>query len=193
MRNWEICDAEGRAGTPTPMRTSTAHARDEVERRPLRVSAADADGGRERSGRHPTTASLPRRLFQCGTRSELASSSAPSSVRTLHFCWSIDSETLARSARNAQKNRGPEDANKQKMRNSSSKKIPPPHSGTPQRGGIFGVLNRECSRYRLTSRTRHVSRRRDRASVADRRETQPRSQRTGVVMQNQQHAQMQMT
>ena len=68
MRNWEICDAEGRAGTPTPMRTSTAHARDEVERRPLRVSAADADGGRERSGRHPTT-SLPRRLFQCGKSS----------------------------------------------------------------------------------------------------------------------------
>ena len=57
VRNWEICDAEGRAGTPTPMRTSTAHARDEVERRPLRVSAADADGGRERSGRHPTTVS----------------------------------------------------------------------------------------------------------------------------------------
>ena len=83
MRNWEICDAEGRAGTPTSMRTLTAHARDEVERRPFRVSAADADGGRERSGRHPTT-SLPRASSNAG-RVQLASSSAPSSVRTLHL------------------------------------------------------------------------------------------------------------
>ena len=37
---------EGRA------RTSAAHARDEVERRPLGFRAPDADGRRERSGRH---------------------------------------------------------------------------------------------------------------------------------------------
>ena len=39
---------EGRA------RTSAAHARDEVERRPLGFRAPDADGRRERSGRHPS-------------------------------------------------------------------------------------------------------------------------------------------
>ena len=115
MRNWEICDAEGRAGTPTPMRTSTAHARDEVERRPLRVSAADADGGRERSGRHPTTASLPRRLFQCRTSSarlEQCSfiSQDPSLLRV--YCLKKFS---SQRYRNAQKNRGPEDANTKQL------------------------------------------------------------------------------
>jgi hypothetical protein len=59
---------------------------------------------------------IPPRLFHGASsnagRAQLASSSAPSSVGTLHFCWSIDSRNLARSARNAQRNRGPEDANR---------------------------------------------------------------------------------
>jgi hypothetical protein len=193
-RKWEICYTAPEKGLEGRARTSAAHARDEVERRPLGFRAPDADGRRERSGRHPSF--LPIGACSSARVDGFADLSTPLTAGGPAIFWSVahwvhrPSFSLNRTHDETVRPRPDQLFHlvAQKRRCSEDTFPRAHHTEKAPRQTRLRRTRLKCSRYRPVPHLALVSRRRERAFVPD-TAAAPVS-RSGASMENEQRTMM---